>query len=239
MPTPYNFFYNGQIESYLKQFLRIFSGLQVEYKVDRDGDGFRDRKACHVYYGDMDRITANVLHKNGTFVPNGMPLMAGNLTSVELNQEAKHSKFHKENVVRVNGQGQKVLTQKAMGVPYRANMDLSIYTTNNTQMFQLLEQILMLFNPRITFQTSDNIIDWNYLTEVELISISPEQNFPVGQDERMIIQTLNFSFEFWLDYPAIETSGIINEIFTNIKDNTTITEGVDLDTFLVDENTPL
>ena len=68
MANTYTYMYQGAFSDYIKQFLRVFSGFQVEYGVDRDNDDIKDRKTCPVFYGDMDRITANILHKDGTFI---------------------------------------------------------------------------------------------------------------------------------------------------------------------------
>ena len=230
----YTYFYQGAFKDYILQFLRIFSGFQVEYQVDRDDDGKKDRKTCSVVYGDMDRVVANVLHKDGTFVPTSLPMMSGVLTAIDLNPEERRSRYHEDNIVRTRGtDGTQVVTQRIMGTPYKLTMDLSIYTSNNTQMFQLLEQILILFNPKLTIQKSNNTIDWSYLTEVELISITQETNIPAGQDERMIVYTLSFSFDAWLDYPMKESAGIIKTIEANIKDNTNDPVGVDLENIVI------
>lgn len=237
MANTYTYHYQGAFKDYIKQFLRVFSGFQVEYGVDRDDDTILDRKTCPVHYGDMDRITANILHKDGTFIPTSMPLMSGVMTGIELNPENRKSKYHVDNVTRVRGTDSlTVANQRLMGIPYTVSMDLSIYTTNSTQMFQLLEQILMMFNPKLTIQKSDNIIDWTYLSEIELVSIAPESNFPSGIDERYMVYTLSFLMGVWLDYPMKETTGIIEEITATIKDNTNDSGGVDLETFVVNSN---
>ena len=238
MANPYTYFYRGKIRSHLKQILRIFSGIQVEYGVDRDGDGEKDRRTCSLHYGDMDRVVATVLHKEGSFIGTKLPVISGYLTSIEFNPEEKRSKFHTENVARIREtDGVRISDSKLMGVPYKGTVDLSIYASNSDQMYQLLEQILLLFNPRLSFQTTDNLIDWNYITEAELVGFSPEQNIPAGPDERMIVNTLTFTFTFWLDFPMVERTSIINQIFLNIKDNGITPVGIDVETVIIDENT--
>lgn len=236
MPTPYSYFYDAQIKKYIYQFLKIFSSLQVEYNVDRDNDGQKDRKTCNIMYSDMDRIAANTLFKKNTFQATSLPIMSCMLTTIEVDPERRKSKYHKENVVRYTEGGKKV-TQKIMGVPYKLNFDLSVWTSNNNQMVQLLEQIMLLFNPKITIQTSDNIIDWNYITHVELLAITPEQNYPTGTDDRVLIYTLSFVVDIMLDFPAEERTGIIENIITNIKDDTFDPAGVDLDSITIDSET--
>lgn len=235
MTVPYTYYYQGAFKRYIEQFLRIFSGLQIEHGVDRDKDGNADRETCSVYYGDMSRIVANVLRENDTFRASRLPLMAGSVTAIEPNPDERRARFHQENIARVReSDNTRVVNQKIMGVPFRVSADLSIYTSNNNQMFQLLEQILLLFNPKLTIQKSDNLIDWNYLTDVELLSITSEQNVPPGMDERVIVHTLSFSFDVWLDFPGVEKENVIEEIQLNIKDNTNDSNGIDIDQLVID-----
>jgi len=234
----YNFYYQQAFKDYITQFMRVFSGFSVEYGVDRDGDNKNDQKTAPVYYGSPDRIVANVLHKEGVSYTTSLPIMSALLTAIELNPENRRTNYHEENVTRVRGSdGAWVVNQKIIGVPYRFSMDLSIYASNTNQMFQLLEQIMMMFNPKLTIQKSDNIIDWSYLTEIELVAVTQETNIPAATDERMVMWTLSFLMDVWLDYPMKESAGVIEQIITTIKDNTFDNAGIDLDTFVVDQNT--
>jgi len=230
------FYYQGAFKDYIKQFLRIFSGFQVEINRDDDGDGGKDLMNVVVHYGDMDRIVGNVLHKEGTFVPNVLPLMTGVETSIELNPENRRNKYHEESVGMVRASdGARISHNRRIGVPYRLGMDLSIITSNKTQMFQILEQILLMFTPKLILQKSDNLIDWSYITEVELVAINPESNVPAGVDERFISYSLSFLVDIWLDYPSRE-GGVIEEIIVRILDNTNDSAGVELENFTVNSN---
>lgn len=232
MTKPYTYFYNGQIKNYISQFMRIFSGIQVKSKAG-------DIRTCHMYYGDMERVVANVLFKEQTFQNERLPLMSAWLTQIDINQEARKSRLHVDNVVRTReNDGQKVVSSRLMSVPYKATMDLYMYTSSNDEMLQLQEQILLLFNPDLTIQTNDNLMDWSYLTRVELVSTANEENFPASTDARVLNTTFTFTFDIWLDFPAQEYSGIIEQIYLNIKDNTVDPAGIDLDTVIVDEFTP-
>lgn len=232
------YFYNAQFKEYIKQFLRVFANFEVELGVDRDNDNKLDRRTCPVYYGGMDRVVANVLHKEGVSYTTTLPIMSGNLVAIELNPENRRTNYHEENISRVRGSdGVPIIDRKKIGVPYRLSMDLSIYTSNMDQMFQLIEQILMMFNPKIVIQRSDDIRDFTYITEIELLSISNEQNVPAATDERMIVNTLSFIFDVWLNYPFKETEAVVQTITTTIRDNTYDSAGADLEGFNVDQNT--
>lgn len=234
----YSFNYNAAFKQYITQFMRVFSGFSVEFGMDHDGDTFNDQKTAPVYYGSPDRIVANVLHKDGVSHTTSLPLMSTILTAIELNPENRRTNYHEENVTRVrSSDGAHVVNQKVIGVPYRFSMDLSIYASNTTQMFQLLEQIMIMFNPKLTIQKSDSLLDFTYLTEIELVAVTQETNIPAATDERMVMWTLSFLMDVWLDYPMKESTGVIEQIITTIKDNTFDSVGVDLETFIVDQNT--
>ena len=55
-----------------------------------------------------------------------------------------------------------------MPTPYTLSMKADIWTSNTDQKLQLLEQILVLFNPALEIQTTDNYIDWTSLSVVYL-----------------------------------------------------------------------
>jgi hypothetical protein len=234
MPVPYTFVYQGQIKNYISQFLRIFAGLQVEYGVDRDASGTNDRRTVNVHFGDMDRIVANVLYKDRVFQTQKVPLISGQLLQLELDPERAKAKNHKESITRYTDTiGTKVTETRVMGIPYKLNMDVSIYTSNSEQMLQLLEQILLMFNPILNFQTNENIVDWTYITKAELVAISNEQNVPAATDERLIVQTLSFLVDIWLNYPYKQESSIIEQIIVNMKDNTFNISGLDMESYTV------
>lgn len=234
MPVPYTYHYQAQIREYISQFMRIFSGLQVQDGVDRDSSGENDYRSVNLAYGNMDRVVAQVLHKRGTFVAQKLPVISAYLTGIELNTENMQASAHVDRVTFTDqSDGLKKNLARPMPTAYKANIDLYIYSSNSTMKYQLLEQILTLFNPTLSLQKSDDINDWTNITEVSLVSISTEENAPVGPDERLIVDVLSFSFDFYLNYPFQITGSVIEQIITNVKDNTIAIDGIDLDTFTV------
>jgi hypothetical protein len=109
-----------------------------------------------------------------------------------------------------------------MPIPYNLSVDLYIYASNTEQLHQILEQILMIFDPMVQIQTSDKAFDWTKLTTVELMNINNEENFPMGGEKRIINWTLNFSVPLWISPPMDVRTNIINNIKLNIfNDNGT------------------
>jgi hypothetical protein len=100
-----------------------------------------------------------------------------------------------------------------MPIPYNFDFDLAIMTTNLDEHWQILEQILVLFDPSLTIQTSTDTFDWKKLHTVDLTGINSEQNYPVGGDRRIIVTTLQFVAKGWLALPA----KIRNDFIKNIQ----------------------
>lgn len=234
MSVPYTYYYNGQIRNYIAQFLRVFSGFQVEYAVDRDGDGKKDRRAVEIRYGNADRMVSVITRDAKTFYSQHLPVISGYLRGIRRDDVRNLPHHHVDRVVvEREGEGRRVL-HRAMPVPVKLEMELGIYASSTGQVLEILEQILLLFNPSLNIETSDDLIDHTYISKVVLTSIGNQDNYPIGSSQRVLIQTLTFEVDAWLNYPAKETNNIIEQIITNIKDDT-ITP-VDLDTFEVPED---
>jgi hypothetical protein len=103
-----------------------------------------------------------------------------------------------------------------MPVPYNLEMELSLYCSNTDQEFQILEQILPLFDPTLVIQTSDAPMDWTRMTHVELTSMSNDNNYPVGSERRIIQKTFSFSIPIWIDIPADVRHNLVEKIFLRI-----------------------
>lgn len=216
------YYYNSQFRTYISQFLRVFGGLKVQIGVDRDSDTVNDFLTVPVVYGSQDRVVAGILAKtHNTFGQNKLPIISGYLTSIDLDPEKRQSKYHTEGTkVKTSSDSNFKTVTRRMGNPVKLNIDISIMTSNTDQMFQILEQILLMFTPTIAFQKSDDVIDWSYITRAELVVISNEENVPTSMDDRVIVYTLSFLIDAMLNYPAIVQEGIIHEIQTKIHDVT-------------------
>ena len=68
----------------------------------------------------------------------------------------------------LNTQGKNYTVERMMPTPYTLNVTADIWSTNTEQKLQIMEQILMLFNPSLEIQTTDNYVDWTSLSVVNL-----------------------------------------------------------------------
>lgn len=227
MSYPYR--YAAQIERYIGQFMRVFSGFQTQDGVERDGT--RNLKRVPVVYGNMSRIVASVLQKRNVFQSNRIPMMAVNMTGIELDNERKAPHHHMDAITARNSVGDVKAIHRMVGPAFNLQMELSIYASSNTELFSILEQILLIFNPRITIQTDNEIMNSDYITEITLESIQNEIQYPMGTNQDVIMQSLNFRVPVRLRYPYDPNGPYINEIIAKIfhesKDGTVLDTPID------------
>lgn len=232
MSTLYPYRYGKQFEKYLSQFGRVFSGFQVQDGVTR-GDSYDPyTRRVKVVYGSMSRVVASILNKRESFTNGTLPLIAFNLTGIEPDNENKKNSRHVDHVSFRNTVGEIQAYERLMGPAFVMNIELAIYASSTTEMFSLVEQILLIFNPRIAIQTDNSVYNPNYITEIELESINNEINYPMGQEARVVQQTMNFRVPIRLSYPTDTNASFIEDIRARIFASSE--EGLDV---LLDEET--
>jgi hypothetical protein len=113
--------------------------------------------------------------------------------------------------------------KRVMPIPYNMQMELAIYASNTDQMYQILEQILMLFDYDLQLQFNDKSFDWTKITSLELQSINTEENYPGGTERRVILWTLSFKMPIWLSPPLDVRKDVIQSISIRIGNLDTLT----------------
>lgn len=217
------YFYDGQIRRYITQTIRVFSNFVVKY-----GDGSLHQ--IPVLYGDADRQAASILRNNSENVVNSVPRISVYVTALELDRErladaTYTGKLHfREREVnnstnRYNqNQGRNYTVERLMPTPFKLTMKVDIWSANTEQKLQIMEQILVLFNPSLELQTTDNYIDWTSLSVLNLTSINwSSRTVPVGNDTPIEIGTLTVETPIWVSPPVkVKHLGVITKIITNV-----------------------
>lgn len=197
----------NQFRTYIGQFMRVFSGLQ--YKTNTDGD----LDAVKVVYGGMDRIIASLLNgKNDHLQNSRLPLIAVNMRGLSENQSDRRSPRHQE-VITNRVKQEPSITRRMIGPSFSMEMEVAIYASSTTELFQILEQILLIFNPRITINVDSYAENGDYITDIIMTGVQSEINSPLGTDQQVVNVSLNFSVPVRLRYPVgIDREGIIELI---------------------------
>lgn len=236
------FFYSGQMRRYISQTIRFFSNFVVQY-----GDGSLHQ--IPVVYGDADRQSATIMHQNSENVVNSVPRISVYITDLKLDRDrlADATYVGKLNV-RERGMdpstgsynstnGRNYTVERIMPTPFTLKMKVDIWASSTDQKLQILEQILIFFNPSVEFQTSSNYVDWTSLTVVNLDDINwSSRTVPVGTNLTIDIATLTLSMPIWLSPPIkVKQLGVITNVITNLYASATnnqsgYIEGLGVDT---------
>jgi T4-like virus Myoviridae tail sheath stabiliser len=237
-----NYFYDGQLRSYILQFTAIFEGLQV-----KTGKGECDEQqfiSVPCVVGNKDRVVAALFAGNTHNRVFSLPTMSVYLSSISPAPERRKVQAYVDQRVTMKTGGifpdDLTVVKRAMPIPYNTTVELSIWASNTQQMHQILEQILVLFNPDIQIQKSDAPFDWTKLTKVELTDISNEENYPSSQSPRTIVWTLTFEMPIFLSIPMGVKDDVVRRVIIQLGslDTMSINE-VDENGELVPFGTPI
>ena len=216
-------FYDGQVRRYLTQTIRVFSNFVVKY-----GDG--TLHPIPVIYGDQDRQVASILNQNSENSIATVPKIAIYITGLELDRNRLSDQtyvgklnFRERDVNSVTGkyttnQGRNYTVERLMPTPYNLKMKCDIWASSTDQKLQILEQILVLFNPSLELQTTDNYIDWTSLSVLNLVDVTwSSRQVPQGTDSAIDVASLTLEAPAWISPPVkVKHLGVITKVITSL-----------------------
>jgi T4-like virus Myoviridae tail sheath stabiliser len=223
------YFYDKQIRRYLQQFMRFFAGFSVA--MGQDSNGNTIYHSVPVRYGDINRMTAHILKNNSDNTMNTVPFIAVYITELLPAPERRTNPTHVDQVqvyekkydptsaTYLDQVGNTYTISRHMPVPYDINVQVDIWTSNTDQKLQLLEQILVLFNPSLDLRNNDNMFDWSRMNFVELINtVWSTRQVPNGTDDALEIASLTFNMPIYINPPAMVTrQQLIYNIINTIR----------------------
>ena len=221
-------YYDGQIRKYLLQFVRIFSAFTVQKGFDTQGNPIYERVPAR--YGDMSRQSGHILKDNSENTLNAVPFISCYVNNLEMNPDLRRypqfeetlqvieNKFDEVSHQYVDEPGQSYDVTRYQPVPYMLTMNVDIWTSNTEQKLQLLEQILVLFNPSINLHTNQNTLDWTSLAYCEMTGTNwSSRSLPTGTDTVIDIATLTFEIPIFINPPVkVQRMNIIQTILTQV-----------------------
>ena len=237
------YFYDKQIRRYIQQFIRVFSGFSVQ--MGKNDNGLPVYQTTPVRYGDINRMAAHITRENSENVINTVPFISCYVTALNMLPERRTYQDHVDKVqvtekkynnttgVYENQRGNSYTVERHAPVPYMLQMNCDIWTSNTDQKLQLMEQILVLFNPTLDIRTNNSSVDWTSLSHVELTNTTwSTRSVGSSIDDIIDVATLSFDIPVHINPPAkvkqqklIHT--IISELYSlddddldNFKENT-------------------
>ena len=177
-------------------------------------------------------MAAHIVRENSENMIQTTPFISCHVTGLETSPDRRtlasyeetvpvyEKKFNEETGAYENEQGRAYSIKRHQPVPYNLTMQVDVWTSNTEQKLQLLEQILVLFNPTLNIHTSNNPLDWSTLSYVELISSTWSMRaIPSGVDDIIDISTMTFTMPVLINPPAkVTKQTIIHTIIDNIND---------------------
>ena len=228
------YFYDGQIRRYITQIVRAFSKFSY-----RDGDG--DIKEVPVLYGDITRQVGSIIRENSDNKLPSAPRMGVYITSLQMDRSRlsdssyvskinlREKAFDETTNSYVAQQAKGYTVERLHPTPYTLSVNVDVWSTSTDQKLQILEQIFMLFNPDLEFQTSDNYVDWTSLSALYLEDINfSSRTIPVGTQDDIDVATLGFTAPIYISPPSkVKKLGIITDIITGVYSQDTGTLNLD------------
>jgi len=214
-----HYYYDHQIKKYILQFMAIFAGMQAAVgKNDRSDK--EELISVPIMYGNRDRVVAWIKGEQTQNKPIRLPIMSAVISGISLAPERRKG----VGVVRRNSylpRGGLVpddisTVRQQMPIPYTLNANVAIWASNHEQRYQILEQLLVVFDPMVQIQKNDALFDWTKITTVELTGIDYEDNYPIGVDRRMLITNLTFDFPIYISAPANVKDDFVKDIYARI-----------------------
>jgi len=220
-----DFWYDGQIRRYVTQFMRVFIGFQ--YKAGSE------LRSIPVTYGDMSRQVAAIINDNSENKMPTVPKIACYISGLgmDTNRLGDASFVSKVNIRErrwsTNDQGQReyqntqgagYTVERLMPTPFKLTMKADLWTSSTDQKLQIIEQLLVLFNPSLELQTTDNYVDWTSISVLDLKNINfTSRTIPAGTESEYDICSMEFEIPIWLTPPAkVKKLGIVQAIISNM-----------------------
>lgn len=213
-----NQYYSSQIERFLAQIIRAFSGFKVRDGVERNGQIHEE--TIPVVFGTPSRVVAALVSGDVKFSNIKVPIMAVNMTSIEPDDEATINRYHegelsfREKINETDSEPRAV--RRIVGPPLRISVDLIIYADSVSQLMEIFEQIALTFNPEVVIQKSTDAFDQDYIGALRLEGITQGIQNPLGQNARVVEMTLQFTAGVRLSYKD-QINGIIKQIIADVK----------------------
>lgn len=206
----HDYYYGGQIKRYINQFAQVFSEMYVTVGKNDSGSA-TSYVRIPMYYGSPDRVVSSLKAENTQNKPIRVPAFTIKLEelSLALDRKSGTNTEYRYTVFPVGGDIKKDLraVYKLKPLPYSFTFSVTALTSNSDQMFQILEQILLLFDPMLQFQSGDARHDWTKIIDAELTAVEIEDNRSQDTDGRILQTRLGFVVRAYMSPPA------------NIKDN--------------------
>ena len=202
-----NYFYNEILRKTVVGFGTLFNNIEIK-RFDNNGDVTEVIK-IPLAYGPTQKFLARIQQQadlTARDVAITLPRISFEITGINYDQTRKASPI--KYTVADKSETEKQYTY--LPVPYNVNFDLAIYTKNQDDGLQIIEQILPYFQP--SFNISLKLIaDLNEKRDIPIIlnNITYRDEYEGNFDKRQVILwTLQFTAKTYLFGPTTDSKVI-------------------------------
>lgn len=215
-----HYYYANQLKQHIVMFANVFAGLTV--RTGKNECGETTDVAVPITYASKDGVVAHLASSNTQNKRYTLPMMSCYLRGLELAPDRMHgvNQVSRRTYLEQGGVFPDDVRsiQRLMPLPYNLEFELSIHASNTDQMFQIIEQVALLFDPDLQLQKNDAPFDWTKIVTLRLTGWGNEENIPVGTDRRAIVWTVTFTMLAWLTPPMEIRQDLLTKINIRIGD---------------------
>jgi hypothetical protein len=209
------YFYHSHIRKTVAAFGTLFNDISVKRK-DKDGNTVNSVKVP-LSYGPKQKFLTRLLEEpdlNAPEVAIRLPRMSFEITGFQYDTSVKLNKMNVLNKPTLGG----TIDTVRNPVPYILTFQLIIYTKNQDDSLQIVEQILPYFNPEYVI-TIKQIPELGIAQDVPIVlqSVSYTDDYEGEFASRRVLQyALDFSMKVFFYGPIKNNVGIIKDSTINV-----------------------
>lgn len=216
----FDYYYGKQIKNYITQFAQVFSEMYVT--VGKNDSGSQSNYIrIPIVYGSPDKVVMAIKSENTQNKMIRVPMFSIKLDGINiaLDRKVGTNTQHRRTILPAGGDIQTDLqvVYRSKPMPYDLRFSVTAFASNSDQMFQIMEQILILFDPMLQFQTSDGYADWTRIIDAELSSLEMDDNRNTENDGRVLLTTFGFDVHCYMSPPANIKKNAIKSIKLRIQ----------------------
>lgn len=215
-----DYYYGEQIRTVINQFAQVFSELYVTVGKN-DNNSENNYVRIPIVYGSPDKVVTAIKNEHTQNKMLRVPMFSIVLDgiTIPLDRKSGTNTDHRRTVFPLGGDIKKDTRAlyRSKAFPYTFQVSVVAYTSNTDQMFQITEQLLLLFDPLLQFQTSDSPYDWVKVIDAEMTSVDINENRNPENDGRFLQTTFGFDVLAYISPPANLKDNIIRKINMRIE----------------------
>lgn len=216
----FDYYYGEQIKTYISQFAQVFAEMYVTTGKN-DNNSANNYIRIPIVYGSQDKVVAAIKNDHTQNKILRVPMFSIKLEQITLMMDRKSGTNveHRKTVLPLGGDIKTDLKviKRLKPLPYNLTFSVAAFASNSDQMFQITEQILILFDPLLQIQTSDEYGDWTKIVDCELTSVGLDDNRSPENDGRVLISTFTFDVRAYMAPPADIKKNAIQSIRLRIE----------------------